>query len=370
MRNLLQALKLKKDDGTTRATSQPEQQLPEELNHLAQTIVDLASRLQGHPHMFSLTITERANAEVAETRKLAEATLDALKQRENRESPHRWDLTRRNENNCLIDAIFKAWVGNTLTYDIRVLLRAIMILCSLLEAATKHSNDPTEQALEVTQYIYQIQGLHNINDYLTIGNAAAFNKYILHGVLCFIDSRGGKDTPLTLYASAHADADPARPALLMQYSGCHFTPLYSGKTTLQEATSAMRANFEASTRHVTEESSEASRLIVNFIKTALDAMSAAYTDVRDTSDVYQMRGAALKIAKATHAAMVEAAQAFNTFEAEYAKPKENEEPAQARICDVSRPKRSFVEALNCLRTLVGEGKIELPEVTATPHPNY
>jgi len=368
IRNLLEALKQEIDNGTARAIPQSERELPEGLSHLARTIVALAPRLQGHCHMLSLEITDNNDADALEMRRLAEATLDALKQRENREPPRRWAFPRAGENNCLIDAIFKSWVDNTLTRQVRILLRAIMILCSLLEAAAGHSDAPAEQAVDVHHHVVQIQELHRINDYLTIGSAAAFNKYILHGVFCFVESRGD-GTPLSLHASAHADADPTRPALLMEYNGYHFTPLYRGRTTLQAAASVMRANFEASTRHVTKESSEVSQLIVNFIKTALDAMSAAYTDVEDTSNVHQMHGAALKIAKATHAAMVEAAQAFNTFEVEYTKPKENEEPAQTRTCDLSGPKRSFVAALNCLRTLAGLDELQLPEATVTPHPN-
>ena len=42
---------------------------------------------------------------------------------------------------------------------------------------------------------------------------------------------------------------------------------------------------------------------------------------------------------------------------------------QTHTCDLSRPKRAFVAAVNCLRTLVGEDEIKLPEVMATPHPN-
>jgi len=111
---------------------------------------------------------------------------------------------------------------------------------------------------EVIYHICQIQELFHLDDYLTFGNAAASNT--CRGISSKARSASWKlalAMPLTLHSSAGST-----PSASHQVQWTSFHPFYGSKTTLQAATSAMCANFEASTRHTSKEGSKASRLIV------------------------------------------------------------------------------------------------------------
>ncbi len=186
-------------------------------------------------------------------------------------------VKKKQEFNCLIDSMLCSLIGHPLDVTMRTVLRLLALCCALLEYAQSVYDRKKAKERGPMHLRDVINNNTASNEFMDIREAHSLNKYILHTPLLFFKP-SPNDNKLSMYLSLPStpasDALPLRPVSYFLLHANHFSPVGCGSESLNTFVARLQTNFLKSVSELQHPDCEASKLLINTVRTALHEMEA------------------------------------------------------------------------------------------------